>query len=402
MQFNNNNKKEVCRNFQRGSCRYGEHCKFQHVTQNSQKQSKPNVFGFGTQTGLNSQHNSQQQKPNPFGFGVQNSSQSKRPADYGPIQNQFKSVDYKWNRLTGSSASRQPDQPNATKHKCTDPESCKREIVRDFEHDKPLWELTCYGHRTEGPCDIFGDISNEELRAAAYDDVKHGLSLQSIVERERSLLNAKLIEFENLFRNPYKVSSNSILPSGSPIPAATQNVSSLSPQNSSPISVSSFSHLGTSLNKGFGMRSSEPLNSYFQQSNAFQNFNQTAGQFGTNNISFGNTDSGSIGRQLPVQTPESLFASDKENFGKNVSSAKTNPFSPSPLLPQIPTSASNQSPKFPNGPESALNGFGQQTTNSSLVNNLHKESISGDAKIWLKEKWSRGEIPEEAPPDAFV
>ncbi|RRT80621.1 hypothetical protein BHM03_00009777, partial [Ensete ventricosum] len=32
-----------------------------------------------------------------------------------------------------------------------------------------------------GPCDIVGDTSFEELRAAAYEDARQGLSLQSIV-----------------------------------------------------------------------------------------------------------------------------------------------------------------------------------------------------------------------------
>lgn len=31
------------------------------------------------------------------------------------------------------------------------------------------------------PCDIVGDISYEELRAAAYEDAKKGMNLQSIV-----------------------------------------------------------------------------------------------------------------------------------------------------------------------------------------------------------------------------
>lgn len=48
------------------SCRFGDRCKFLHVTQ---QQPKSNVFGFGSQTATPFQ----QQKPNPFGFGVQNS-----------------------------------------------------------------------------------------------------------------------------------------------------------------------------------------------------------------------------------------------------------------------------------------------------------------------------------------
>lgn len=30
--------------------------------------------------------------------------------------------------------------------RCTDPETCKRQIAEDFEQEKPLWTLTCYGH----------------------------------------------------------------------------------------------------------------------------------------------------------------------------------------------------------------------------------------------------------------
>lgn len=30
--------------------------------------------------------------------------------------------------------------------RCTDPDICKRQIAEDFEQEKPLWTLTCYGH----------------------------------------------------------------------------------------------------------------------------------------------------------------------------------------------------------------------------------------------------------------
>lgn len=59
------------------SCRYGDQCRYLHVTQ---QQQKPNPFGFGTQS--SSQSNQQQQKPNSFGFGVQNRSQSKGTSDF--------------------------------------------------------------------------------------------------------------------------------------------------------------------------------------------------------------------------------------------------------------------------------------------------------------------------------
>lgn len=41
--------------------------------------------------------------------------------------------------------------------------------------------LLAHAFLLSGPCDIVGDLSYEELRAAAYDDAKRGLNLQSIV-----------------------------------------------------------------------------------------------------------------------------------------------------------------------------------------------------------------------------
>jgi hypothetical protein len=29
---------------------------------------------------------------------------------------------------------------------CTDPQSCRQQIVEDFKNETPLWKLTCYAH----------------------------------------------------------------------------------------------------------------------------------------------------------------------------------------------------------------------------------------------------------------
>lgn len=84
------------------------------------------------------------------------------------------------------------------------------------------------------------------------------------VERERSLVNSKVAEFENLLQNPYASSSTSALNAQSPFPGATPSasLSAQSPfpgaapnalssaQSSFPPSASSFSQLGTILNTG--------------------------------------------------------------------------------------------------------------------------------------------------------
>ncbi|GMH10714.1 hypothetical protein Nepgr_012555 [Nepenthes gracilis] len=392
-------KKEPCRNFQRGSCRFGDQCKFLHVTQ---QQTKSNVFGFGAQSGMQFQQpNLQQQKPNPFGFGVKNSSQPNEAAKVGASKqtHSFKPFENKWTRSssvpTGNSASlQQPaNQSQAANHKCSDPESCKRQIAEDFEHERPVWKLTCYSHYKYFPCDIAGDISYEELRAAAYDDAKRGLSLQSIVERERSLLSSKLIEFENLLRNPYSTQPHSVHSTPNPFPTAGHSVSSLTAQNSGPPSVSSFSQLGAILNTEFNMRPAPPKNVFEQ----FQNPSQTPSLSSTNSLAPALT-----GSQGFAQTGGSPFTSKLASFGNSEMSNQSGPFSSfTSASPQIGNSAASQSPVLFNRPSSA-NEVEQTSTNVLLMDNMQRKVFSGDVTIWLKEEWKLGEIPEGPPPDEFL
>ncbi|XWS28195.1 hypothetical protein CRYUN_Cryun25bG0044800 [Craigia yunnanensis] len=393
-------KKEPCRNFQRGSCQYGERCKFLHVIQ---QQPKSNAFGFGTQA-----ISQQQQKPNPFVFGVQNNAPSKGSNDFGNKQNQFKNT---WTRSSASSGApslRQSDnQPQATNHKCTDPESCKRIIVEDFEHERPLWKLTCYSHWKNSPCDIVGDVSYEELRAAAYDDVKHGLSLQSIVERERNLLNSKLIEFENFLRNPYTGPAGSVLAQQIPFPGVTTTIfpataeNSATPQNSFPPSVSSFSQLGASLSTGFPMRPSVQSNNASGQPSSFSNSAQYSSVFATNNVPLANAFP--FGNQQPNQSVAASFTANMPSFSNSsFISTAVNQFSAVAVSTQNLSLSSIQPPALFDVSISNSKADGQAATDVQIGNNLPRETVSGDSRIWLKEKWIPGEIPEEAPPDAYV
>nr|AGT16947.1 zinc finger CCCH domain-containing protein [Saccharum hybrid cultivar R570] len=108
-------RQELCRNFQRGSCKYGAQCRFVHASSQQQQQAKPNPFGFGSQQQQQANPNpfgfgsgsrqqqqqssfgaqfqqQQQQKPNPFGFGVQGgaAAQSRNaPGPAKPFQNKW-------------------------------------------------------------------------------------------------------------------------------------------------------------------------------------------------------------------------------------------------------------------------------------------------------------------------
>ncbi|KAL3743930.1 hypothetical protein ACJRO7_013219 [Eucalyptus globulus] len=365
-------RKELCRNFQRGSCQYGERCKFLHPTQ---QQSRPNAFGFGVHGGSNQQQkpgmhggSNQQQKPNPFGFGVhEGSNQQQKPNPFGfgvqgssqpraaaaSQHNQFKPFENKWTRFSpisnasGTASYHSDNHSQSGNHKCTDPESCKRVIAEDFEHERPSWKLTCYGHCKYAPCDISGDISYGELRAAAYDDAKRGLSLQSIVERERNALNFKLSEFENLLHSPY-VAPPSSTASQSALLGFGANTFSLSAQNTGQSVASSFGAPHASPSAG-GSSPYVPSNNALGSLNSSSTLQQTANAFGQSYMSSG------VSQQMPNAT--------NNNF----------------------------------------NIVGQKAVDDQQKNDVHKSGReSRDASVWQKEKWSPGEIPEEAPPDIFI
>ncbi|KAG5242936.1 zinc finger CCCH domain-containing protein [Salix suchowensis] len=376
-------------------------------------------LGFGNrQTPNNNNNNSfgfanrqQQQRPNsPFG-SASNNSATNRPQQFKPFEN-------KWSRGAAAPSSRQRPDNQPANHECTDPDSCKRLIAEDFEHERPLWKLTCYGHLKSGPCDIIGDVSYEELRAAAYDDYKRGLSLQSIVEKERNLLNSKLIEFNNLLRDSNTAPSKPAPAGQSPFFGATATATPATAQNTAPPSVSSFGQLGTSLNMGFGTRSATPSNNAFGQPNqpltAFgvslpapsnnvfgqlnlpSNSSQTVSAFGTTN--FPSLNAGPFGSQLPKQALGNSFSPNIAGFGNSGVNSIQNISSP-PLSMQNP---SIQPLGISNGLNSAFNAALQATANIQPVNMVQRETVSGDATIWLKEKWAPGEIPEEAPPEEYV
>ncbi|XP_010927126.2 zinc finger CCCH domain-containing protein 46 [Elaeis guineensis] len=388
-----NRRKEPCRNFQRGSCQYGDRCKFLHV---APQQSKPSTFGFGAQSALHLAQNTQQQKPNPFGFGVSGNSQLKGASNFGARnQSSSRPFENKWTRSSSiaSTTSTSPQQndslPQAAIHKCTDPELCKRQIVEDFKNEAPLWKLTCYGHCKNGPCDIIGDISFEELRAAAYEDARRGLSLQSIVERERNLLNSKLIEFDNLLRNPYVLRNPNS--SGTSLFAVTNsNASLIGAQTNAPPSFSSFSQLGVATNVGSTIRTSvpgTPPSAVFNQPSSFQSNGQTSGGFA---MKFGTSG---IGSQLPTQPSGSSLGPNSSHFNNSVRAAGSQHFSFPAVSPQF-SGTSNASPNILDGPQVA-------PTTAHQASVMEKQNVSPDDSIWLKEEWAIGEIPVEAPPERF-
>ncbi|KAL5200441.1 hypothetical protein ABZP36_021644 [Zizania latifolia] len=394
-----NRRQELCRNFQRGSCKYGAQCRFLHASphhQQQQQQTKPSPFGFGTASRqqqqqpfgsqFQQQQQQQQQKPNPYGFGVQGANAQARNAS-GPA----KPFQNKWVR-DPSAPTKQAEvapPPQAAHTSCENPESCRQQISEDFKNEAPLWKLTCYAHLRSGPCDIKGDISFEELRAKAYEEGKQGHPLQSIVERERNLQNAKLMEFTNLL-NSARPSQTPSFPTMGSIPEVKNNSPFGVSQNNGPPVFSSFSQVGAATNFGPGPRTitpGVPANSLFGQPSsaphANPNFVSSEMKFGVS-ATFGNQ-----GSRQPFGSLQGSSMSGISNFPK-----------PSVGYQQSP--ASDQHRDMDRQSQELLNGMMVPTSVMDKASAENMKDKNQDDSIWLKEKWAIGEIPLDEPPQRHI
>lgn len=396
--------RQICRDFQRGSCRFGTRCKFLHQTGSSQQRPQQNAFDSDPKQ-------TQQQGFGANRFGAFNS---------GPNQ-------------------RTPQQQAAPAkdHRCNNPKVCQDLIKEDVSTEQPTyWRLTSYAHWKFLPNDITGDISPEELRALAYDSAKQGLPIQQIVQKEQSLVAAKIAEFESLQRNPYRGPATQA--SGGFLQGQTQPSPFFSSAQTGP-----FSGFGTTQSQsvapvgGFGQPQTMfgvPMTAPPQSGGGFSNaFNKTSTNpklspspfqssgFGQNS-QFAQTGFGS---QVPknifgsqAQTPpgngNSVFgvgfgaqssaqpASTLNSVGFGSSPFTTSagfgasPFATPSATPQPITPAATPQPSTPAVITPAA-------FNTLPLGSLPPHSVQttvGADGIWQKETWKLGEIPEEEPPES--
>lgn len=405
--------RQICRDFQRGSCRFGTRCKFLHQTGPTQQQ---NAFNSGPK-----QTQQQQQ-----GFGTNR---------YGAFN-------------STASTQRTPQQQTtapAKEHRCGNPKVCLDQIKEDVINEQPtFWRLTSYAHWKFLPNDITGDISPEELRALAYDSAKQGSSAPQIVQKEQSLVAAKRAEFEALQRGPYSGPATSAgggfqqgltqsspfgKPSGFGTPAAPTGgfgqpqtmfgVPVTAPAQSgggflnatkpspSPFQSSGFGQNSQFGQAGFGSQAPKSIFGSAAQTFPASGFGSQAqtppamgssvfgGGFGSQSAVQPTSTTNSFGfGASPFNTPASSRASPFNTTAPSGASPfnTASPFGASPFA--TPQPAATPAPSTPAAITAAA------TFSSSPLGSATPQTTGGVEGIWQKETWRLGEIPEEEPPDS--
>ncbi|KAJ8768215.1 hypothetical protein K2173_021155 [Erythroxylum novogranatense] len=219
--------------------------------------------------------------------------------------------------------------------------------------------------------------------------------------RERNLLNSKLIEFENLPQNPYVAPLKSALHGAVRFPVGTSGAATAAGQSSASTPFSNLSQSNVQLNAGH----STPANSAIGQSTLLPNSVQTSNAFGSRlspNV-FGQPVSLSSSGQTANAFGTNKFLSGDAGFSSSgIIGDQGNSFSSSAIQMQNTPPLSIQHHLFTDGTNIDPNPVGQADRNTQLQHEQKRENISGEDSIWLKENWSPGEIPEEAPPEAII
>uniref|UniRef100_A0A7N1A6Y9 Uncharacterized protein n=1 Tax=Kalanchoe fedtschenkoi TaxID=63787 RepID=A0A7N1A6Y9_KALFE len=143
-------------------------------------------------------------------------------------------------------------------------------------------------------------------------------------------------------------------------------------------SVWTFGQPASSINTGSGFGVVASSNAGLNQATIFQRSDQSSTTFGTPNSLFGGSSNSTL-------SSASSFGANKPSLPNSFLTA---PFSSASLHAVDPNSASHETVRA------------VETT--GFINKTQGSDVSVDDKIWLKEKWHPGEIPETPPPERFI
>eukprot|EP00897_Mesotaenium_endlicherianum_P008128 jgi/Mesen1/7343/ME000377S06560 len=195
-----NRNQPVCRDFLRGSCKYGARCKFSHQLPQQQQQQGQGQQSRGSQFGQQSRQQQFRGQYDGRGGGGGGGGTGNR---FGPLAGGG------GGGASGHGPARQQgaSAPAAAPkdHRCGDARQCQEQIQQDMLNERPsTWLASAYAHWKYLNNDVAGDVSFEEARAEAYVAAQQGIPLANIVQRERALLSERTALFDALASRPYR------------------------------------------------------------------------------------------------------------------------------------------------------------------------------------------------------
>jgi nucleoporin-like protein 2 len=207
------------------------------------------------------------------------------------------------------------------------------------------------------------------------------------IEGERNLQNAKVMEFTNFLNNPrVSVSQTTSFPTVAYFPEVKNNSPFGVPQTNGPPVFSSFSQVGSANNFGPGPRTAPgvPTNSLFGQSSQASHPAFPAPTFGRSDMKFGVS-----GSQQPSGSLQGSSMSSAGNF-------------PKPPAGYQQSASSSHHRDIDRQSLDLLSGIIAPTSAVNQAPVEENKNENQDDSIWLKEKWSIGEIPLGEPPQRHI
>jgi hypothetical protein len=316
-----------------------------------------------------------------------------------------------------------------------------REIVRaDVQDERPRWVLSCYAHERERGNDVSGDISPEEVRWANMQAAKRGMHASQLNAEFKAAEQARVQLFNQLSRASKPPSLG-----GPALPLLSASISGLLDM-STPVGASlsggpgfgqvarpaagfgqqqqSATGFGQAAQPaaGFG-QAAQPAAGFGQQPHPATGFGQTAqpaagfgqaaqpgaggfgGSFGALSSSskpvFGQQKAATsfCGTPFGQQAGQSAFASTP--FGQQAAAAAApaagSPFGSAAVAPSFGTFGQQPATAASAGSAAAQSLPPQQQAATA------QDSADGtlDADVWAAAAFTKGKIPEHAPPPVF-
>jgi len=276
-----------------------------------------------------------------------------------------------------------------------------------------LWPFTCYGYEKGIPCDITGDISPEELRFEAYNQLKQFGNIQQHTQMVNSLAQQMQSKRQALISKGSTQSNtnSSIFTSNTTNQSIFGNSSASAPTSQGIFGNVQHAPTSQSVFGNTALSSASPNNNIFGN-NASSVFGQQPSPIisppnsinlsPSVNMSPGTVSSGMMGQSISVQQnntslfgqstiPQQNFASASNLFPPSNSTTSQGQFNS--FNTNVPTVAPQI---IPNSPQLPTNTIPNAT--KTVDSKLSQQSISA----FTAEKFTFRNIPEEEPTPEFV